>query len=270
MVTFPPCKINLGLRILSKRPDGYHDIETCFYPVPWTDVLEILPADSFAFTCTGLVLPGNAEENLCVKAYRLLQKAFSLPPIHMHLHKIIPSGAGLGGGSSDAAHTLLLLNDVFALKIPVQEMVRYAAMLGSDCAFFLTNYPMMGTGKGDLLSPAEVTLKDKFLVVIKPPVHVSTAEAYRRVKPARQAIALEEILKQGISTWKDLLVNDFEESVFNIHPQLAVIKHELYKRGALYACMSGSGSSVFGIFSTDVDLKDQFPGMTYWSGKAIA
>lgn len=270
MVTFPSCKINLGLRILSRRPDGYHDIETCFYPVPWTDVLEILPADSFGFTCTGLILPGKAEENLCVRAYRQLQKEFSLPPIRMHLHKIIPSGAGLGGGSSDAAHTLLLLNDVFDLKLSVQELQHYAAMLGSDCAFFITQQPMMGKGKGDLLSPVEVTLKGKYLVVIKPPVHVSTAEAYSRVKPTHQTTALAEILKQDISTWRDLLVNDFEASVFNIHPQIGAIKHELYKQGALYACMSGSGSSVFGIFSDDVDLKDQFPGTTYWSGKAIA
>ncbi|MBX2969716.1 MAG: 4-(cytidine 5'-diphospho)-2-C-methyl-D-erythritol kinase [Cyclobacteriaceae bacterium] len=270
MVTFPPCKINLGLRILSKRPDGYHDIETCFYPVPWTDVLEILPADSFVFTSTGLALPGTVEENLCVKAYRLVQKDFSLPPIHMHLHKIIPSGAGLGGGSSDAAHTLLLLNDIFTLRITVQQLQDYASMLGSDCAFFIAKHPMMGSGKGDLLSPAEVTLKDKYVVVIKPPVHVSTAEAYSRVKPAQQKTALAEILKQDISTWKDLLVNDFEESVFNIHPQIGEIKQELYKQGALYACMSGSGSSVFGIFSNEVDLKNQFPCTTYWSGKATA
>jgi 4-diphosphocytidyl-2-C-methyl-D-erythritol kinase len=270
MVTFPPCKINLGLRILSKRPDGYHDIETCFYPVPWTDVLEILPGDSFSFTCTGLALPGNVEENLCVKAYRLLQKDFTLPPVHMHLHKIIPSGAGLGGGSSDAAHTLLLLNDVFDLKLSVQELQRYASMLGSDCAFFITKYPMMGKGKGDLLSPAEFTLTDKYLVVIKPAIHVSTAEAYSRVKPVQQTSTLAEILKQDISTWKEFLVNDFEASVFNVHPQIGEIKQELYKQGALYACMSGSGSSVFGIFSGEVDLRNQFPGTTYWSGKAIA
>lgn len=270
MVTFPPCKINLGLRILSKRPDGYHDIETCFYPVPWTDILEILLADSFSFTCTGLALPGDAEENLCVKAYRLVQKDFSLPPIHMHLHKIIPSGAGLGGGSSDAAHTLLLLNDIFDLKLPVQELQRHASKLGSDCAFFVNKHPMMGRGKGDLLSPVEVTLKDKYLVVIKPPIHVSTAEAYSRVKPAQQTTSLAEILKQDISTWKDLLVNDFEESVFSIHPQIGEIKHELYKQGALYACMSGSGSSVFGIFSNEVDLRSQFQVSTYWSGKATA
>lgn len=270
MVTFPPCKINLGLRILSKRPDGYHDIETCFYPVPWTDVLEILPADSFSFTSTGLILSGNAEDNLCVKAYRLLQKDFSLPPIQMHLHKVIPSGAGLGGGSSDAAYTLLLLNDIFDLKLSVQELQRYASMLGSDCAFFINKHPMMGRGKGDLLSPIEVTLRDKYLVVIKPAIHVSTAEAYSRVKPAQQATTLAEILKQDISTWKELLVNDFEASVFNIHPQIGEIKDELYKQGALYACMSGSGSSVFGIFSDEVNLKNQFPGTTYWSGKAIA
>jgi 4-diphosphocytidyl-2-C-methyl-D-erythritol kinase len=233
-------------------------------------VLEILPGDSFSFTCTGLALPGNVEENLCVKAYRLLQKDFTLPPVHMHLHKIIPSGAGLGGGSSDAAHTLLLLNDVFDLKLSVQELQRYASMLGSDCAFFITKHPMMGRGKGDLLSPIGVTLKDKYLVVIKPAIHVSTAEAYSRVKPAQQTTTLAEILKQDISTWKDLLVNDFEASVFNVHPQIGEIKQELYKQGALYACMSGSGSSVFGIFSNEVDLRNQFPGSTYWSGKATA
>jgi 4-diphosphocytidyl-2-C-methyl-D-erythritol kinase len=269
MVTFPSCKINLGLRILSKRPDGYHNIETCFYPIPWTDVLEILPSDSFSFTCTGLALPGDASENLCVKAYRLLQKDFSLSPIQMHLHKIIPSGAGLGGGSSDAAHTLLLLKDVFDLKLSVPELQGYAAMLGSDCAFFITNKPMMGRGKGDLLSPADVTLKGKYLVIIKPAIHVSTVEAYSRVEPTQPTTALADILKQDISAWRDLLVNDFEESVFSIYPQIGAIKHELYNLGALYAGMSGSGSSVFGIFSEDINLTDHFPGMTCWSGIAI-
>ncbi|MBX2967293.1 MAG: 4-(cytidine 5'-diphospho)-2-C-methyl-D-erythritol kinase [Cyclobacteriaceae bacterium] len=267
MVTFPPCKINLGLRILSKRPDGYHDIETCFYPVPWMDVLEILPAKEFSFTCTGLPLPGNAEENLCVKAYQLLQKDFNLPEVTIHLHKIIPSGAGLGGGSADAAHTLLLLNQIFELGLSVVQLQGYAAQLGSDCAFFIESLPMLGTGRGDVLTPAQLSLKNKFLVLVKPAVHVSTAEAYSRVTPGIPATRLTDILQQDSSTWKAELVNDFEEPVFNLYPQIGEIKNELYKQGAVYAAMSGSGSCVFGIFDREVKLEDQFAGMTYWVGE---
>jgi 4-diphosphocytidyl-2-C-methyl-D-erythritol kinase len=232
MVAFPPCKINLGLNIMRKRADGYHDIETIFYPVPWTDILEVIPSDKFVFTATGNVIPGKEEDNLCVRAHKIL----NAPPAKIHLHKIIPAGAGLGGGSSDAASTLKLLNDVFELKHSKEDLKNYAAQLGSDCAFFIENRPMLGRGRGEILTPVDVDLKGKFIVIIKPDVHVSTAEAYAGVVPKE---------REPGSEW----TNDFEESVFKKYPILASIKSTLYEAGASYASMSGSGSAVFGIFS---------------------
>jgi len=232
MVAFPPCKINLGLSIVRKRTDGFHDIETIFYPVPWTDILEVIPSDKFEFTVTGNVIPGKDDDNLCVRAHKILDA----PPAKIHLHKILPTGAGLGGGSSDAAYTLRLLNDVFGLKHSKEELKSYAAQLVSDCAFFIENRPMLGTGRGEILTPVDVDLKGKFIVIVKPDIHVSTAEAYAGVVPKEKKLD---------ATWK----NDFEESVFRKYPQLAEIKAMFYKKGASYASMSGSGSSIFGIFS---------------------
>ncbi len=267
MVTFPPCKINLGLRILSKRPDGYHNLSTCFYPVPWTDILEIIPSEEFSFTCTGIKLPDDSAENLCVKAYKLLQHDFNFGEAQLHLHKVIPYGAGLGGGSSDAASTLVMVNQLFRLKCTPEKLKRYAALLGSDCAFFIDNRPMMGTGRGEILHEATINLQGKFLVLIKPDIHVSTADAYAMVKPEQPDAKLETILESGIHTWRDLLKNDFEQSVFQKFPEIRAIKDRLYDTGALYASMSGSGSSVFGIFDEPIDLTHQFSGMAYWSGK---
>jgi len=267
MVTFPPCKINLGLHILSKRPDGYHEIETCFYPIPWTDILEIIPLPEFSFTCTGIELPGNAEENLCVKAYKLLQQDFNFGEANIHLHKIIPSGAGLGGGSSDAASVLVMVNQMFGLKCSSEKLKVYASRLGSDCAFFIDNKPMMGLGRGELLQEVNVNLQGKFLVLVKPDIHVSTADAYAMVKPSQPAAELKTILVSGIHTWRDQLKNDFEQSVFQKFPKINSIKDMLYDAGALYASMSGSGSSVFGIFDKPIDLTHHFPGAVYWSGK---
>lgn len=267
MVSFPPCKINLGLNIISKRPDEFHNILTCFYPVPWYDVLEIVEAKRFSFTVSGLPVPGPEQDNLCVRAYEILKKDFDLPPVSIHLHKIIPIGAGLGGGSADAAHVLRILNHLFDLGLSDEASKEYAAGLGSDCAFFIEDKPMLGRGKGDLLSDVALTLKGKFLVIVKPDVHVSTAEAYADTSPGDPETELRIILeKHPIGEWKTLLKNDFEGTVFKRFPIIENIRRNVYVHGAAYAGMSGSGSSVFGIFENAVDLKKEFENVTYWSG----
>jgi 4-diphosphocytidyl-2-C-methyl-D-erythritol kinase len=267
MVVFPPCKINLGLSVLSKRPDGYHNLETCFYPLPWYDVLEVIPAETFLFTLTGNVVAGKPEDNLCARAYRLLKEEFELDPVNIHLHKIIPSGAGLGGGSSDAAYTLRVLNDIFSLNLDGKTLMGYAARLGSDCAFFIQDNPMLGTGRGEILKEIPLSLNDKFFVVVKPDIHVSTADAFANIKPKSSTPAVAEIIQRyPVAKWKELLKNDFEESVFKKYPAIKLIKEKLYSLGAAYATMSGSGSAVVGIFDHEVKLSDQFPGTTFWSG----
>jgi 4-diphosphocytidyl-2-C-methyl-D-erythritol kinase len=266
MVAFPPCKINLGLHILSKREDGYHNLETCFYPVGWTDALEVIPADAFEFSSSGVSIPSDGKDNLCICAYQLLKKDFNLPPVKIHLHKVIPTGAGLGGGSADAAYVLILLNEIFQLSLSKQTLSDYAARLGSDCAFFVFSKPMMGSGKGDVLTPSVVSLAGKFLVLVKPPVHVSTAEAYAGIKPQTPRKSLSEILNQPIETWRIDLRNDFEESVFKKFPVIQSVKEQLYQSGAVYASMSGSGAAVFGIFNETVELTSLFPDSEYWSG----
>lgn len=265
MVVFPHGKINLGLHVVSKRNDGFHNIETCFYPIPWTDILEVIKSESFSFSCSGTPIPGNAEENLCIKAYHLLQADFNLSPVKIHLHKVIPMGAGLGGGSSDAAFMLRSLNSLFSLNLSTEQMNSYAAKLGSDCSFFVTDTPKYGSGRGEILLPLAVSLKDLYLVIVKPRIHVSTAEAYAGVKPNESVFSLAEILKSPITSWKEKLTNDFEKSVFQIHPQINKIKDELYRQGAIYASMSGSGAAVFGIFNTPVLLKNNFDS-DYWAG----
>lgn len=267
MVTFPPCKINLGLQIINKRPDGYHDLETCFYPIPWSDILEIIQADRFVFTSTGNIIPGPAEANLCIKAYELLATDFDLGFVRIHLHKIIPSGAGLGGGSSDAAYTLRMLNDIFRLQLSQKALIDYAASLGSDCAFFTQDHPMFGQGRGEILTSIEMSLLGKFLVLVKPDIHVSTAEAFAGIRPQQPPYALRELLQRPIAEWKLFLKNDFEESVFRKYPVIRDIKEKMYTIGATYASMSGSGASVFGIFDAEVSIENQFPDTTVWSGR---
>ena len=266
MVVFPHCKINLGLHVISKRDDGYHNIETCFYPVPWRDVLEIIKSNQFSFSQSGLKIPGNAGENLCVKAYQLLQKDFNLTPVQIHLHKVIPTGAGLGGGSSDAAFTLRALNYIFNLNLSQTALKSYAAQLGSDCTFFIDDKPMLASGRGEILSETLLSLKDKYLVIIKPEIHVSTAEAYAGVKPKQPAQSIFKIISEPILFWKDSLSNDFEESVFKKHAVIKETKEKLYQYGASYASMSGSGAAVFGVFDSPVDLKNLFEGV-YWGGE---
>lgn len=265
MLAFPPCKLNLGLHVTRKRVDGYHDIETCFYPVPFTDVLEVIVSDQFAFSSTGVVVPGRMENNLCVKAFELLKQDHDLTSVQIHLHKIIPTGAGLGGGSSDAAYTLRLLNQVFDLNLSHEQLMQYAAKLGSDCAFFIGDQPMIGEGRGEVLHEISLSLKGKYLVLIKPDLEVSTAAAYAGIIPRTPNMSIAEILTQHpISQWKGMLVNDFEVSVFQKFPVLKQIKESLYDAGAIYACMSGSGSTVFGLFETAVQPVTDFPVL--WCG----
>ena len=253
MITFPNAKINLGLNIVERRPDGYHNIETVFFPVPLTDVLEIVPASDGETTlsCYGNPVDCPAEKNLVMKAYRLLQERYDLPPVAMHLYKHIPDGAGLGGGSSDAAHALVMLNRMFDLGISSAELAAMAATLGADCAFFIYNRPMMATGIGDVLSPVDVDLKGKTLLLVKPPMGVDTRTAYSRVVPAPSTMDLARLVAQPVETWDGLLANDFEPSVFAALPQLWLIKARLMDTGAQYAAMSGSGSTIFGIFNSD-------------------
>lgn len=273
MIIFPCAKINLGLNVVSKREDGYHNIETVFYPIPLHDALEIKKMDEefpSEFPCdlkiTGNAVECNEQENLVVKAYNLLAKDFTLPHVHAHLYKQIPSQAGLGGGSSDAAFMIRLLDSRFRMNIGNSEMENYAAKLGADCAFFITSEPAFATGIGDVLAPVNISgndMKGYYLVLIKPNVQVSTKEAYARISPKQPAKSCRTVVAQPISTWKEELSNDFEESVFALYPELAAIKRKLYALGADYAQMSGSGSSMFGLFHGKMDkdtIEKDFPG----------
>lgn len=266
MICFPNAKINLGLRIVGKRPDGYHDIETVFYPVPLKEALEIVPAGQLAFTQTGIPVDAPAEKNLVMKAYRLLEKRYALPPVAIRLLKAIPSGAGLGGGSADAAFMLRLLNDFCSLNLPSDELEELASALGADCAFFIRNTPVFASGTGNIFTRAGISLKGYYLGIVKPDIFVSTAEAYSQVKPAVPDTSLAEIIGSPPEAWSGRLVNDFEASVFARHPAIGGIKEALYEAGAVYASMSGSGSSVFGLFARPVELNGRFPGCYIWQG----
>ena len=272
MITFPCAKINLGLNIVSKRPDGYHNLETVFYPIPLTDALEIkymdekFPSESPCdLKITGNDVDCNEEDNLVIKAYQLLAADFQLPRVHAHLVKRIPTQAGLGGGSSDAAYMIRLLDERFRLNIGIPEMERYAAKLGADCAFFITADPSYAEGIGDVLMPADVPgagLGGYYLAVVKPSVAVSTRDAYAAIVPKTPTKCCRDIVRQPIETWKDELVNDFEAPIFAMHPELAAIKLSLYDAGAVYAAMSGSGSGLFGIFREQpTGLEKEFEGM---------
>ena len=257
MITFPNAKINLGLNIVEKRPDGYHNLETVFYPVPIEDALEVNVLNEggrkFRLHQAGLEIEGEAENNLVVKAYKLLDEQFDLPPVEIHLFKHIPSGAGLGGGSSDAAYMLKLLNEKFSLKLTEETLEEYAARLGADCAFFIRNTPTYAEGIGNLFSPIRLSLKGYRILLVKPDLFVSTREAFSRIRPRRQETPLSEVIERPIEEWKGLMFNDFEESVFPQFPAIGELKEKLYRQGALYAAMSGSGSSVFGLFSPEED-----------------
>ena len=262
MIAFPNCKINLGLRILRKRSDNYHDLETVFYPLPFFDVIEVVstPAREFSFTMSGLSIEGAVTDNLCIRAYRLLQRDFpSLAAVQMHLHKSIPFGAGLGGGSADAAFMLNLLNDKFHLGLSTNALSKYALELGSDCPFFIINKPSFASGRGEELTEVTTSLAGYRIVLVNPGVPVHTGKAFAGITPAVPAKSVRMIVEQPIETWKEELINDFEPAVFNTHPSIKEVKDELYNKGAIYASMTGSGSSVYGIFARETLPSFDFP-----------
>ena len=254
MIQFPNCKINLGLSILEKRGDGFHSLETVFYPVPLNDVLEITafrgnPNEFVTFTSSGNPIPGSITSNLCVKAYNLLKVDFpQLTPVKIHLHKNIPIGAGLGGGSSDGAAALFILNDLFELKLTKEKLIHYAAQLGSDCPFFILNEACHATGRGEIMKSIPIHLNQYTIALVHPNIPISTAWAFQQITPRIKEKTIAEIIQQPIASWKNELINDFEIPVFIAHPSLVAIKNYFYDQGAIYASLSGSGSSIFGIF----------------------
>jgi 4-diphosphocytidyl-2-C-methyl-D-erythritol kinase len=258
VITFPNCKINLGLHILARRNDGFHDLETVFFPVPFEDVLEVERSnESTSLTLTGLEVEGKVENNLCMKAYALLKSRYDLPLVDMRLHKQIPSGAGLGGGSSNAAFTLKLLNEKFNLNLSQNHLVDLASEIGSDCSFFILNRPCVGTGKGHLLEPIELPqLHGLCALLVMPGIHISSAWAFQQVKPRQPVKSIEEIISMPIANWQQQLTNDFEQPIFETYPALKEIKEQLYKGGARYASLSGSGSAMYGLF-------DQLPSLAF-------
>ncbi|WP_420318132.1 4-(cytidine 5'-diphospho)-2-C-methyl-D-erythritol kinase [Ekhidna sp.] len=253
MITFPNAKINLGLNIVSKREDGYHNIESCFYPIPWYDCLEIIEAASFSLYSYGLEIPGDSDANLCVKAYELLKKDFDIPSIEIHLLKNIPMGAGLGGGSADGAFTLKMLNEIFRLELPNQELKEYALQLGSDCPYFIENKPAIARGRGEVLKEIGLDLKGYYLAIHNPGIHISTKEAYAGVNPGSVDTSIPEIIKTPIEQWKNGLKNDFEASIFPNHSEIEQLKKEMYDAGSVYASMTGSGSTVYGLFENPLE-----------------
>lgn len=266
MITFPNAKINLGLNIVEKRPDGYHNLETLFYPIALQDILEIIPRkndtpEKYTLTMYDAPFDGNIDDNLVIKAYNALATDHPLPNLDFFLYKKIPTGAGLGGGSADAAFALKMINETAALSLTDEELETYAARIGADCAFFIRNKPAFATGIGNILTPAEIDLAGYTLVLVKPDIHISTKDAYAHVTPKRSNLSISEIVKRPIDEWRTLLVNDFEKSIFAKHPEMQVIKEKLYEIGAEYASMSGSGSAFFGIFSNKQEegkIKEHF------------
>lgn len=263
MITYPNAKINIGLNITERRPDGYHNIESVFYPINLQDAVEIKtiegeePQGGYKLKVSGTILDGTPDDNLVVKAYQLLRKDFNFPAQKIHLYKHIPVGAGLGGGSSDAAAIIKMLNEKFALGITSEQMQNYAVQIGADCPFFINNTPVFATGIGNIFTPIEFSLHGKTIILVKPDIFVSTRDAYALVKPSPAAIPLTEAIKQPISEWKQIITNDFEKSVFAKYPEIAAIKDKLYDMGAIYASMSGSGSAVYGIFDSPIEYADE-------------
>ena len=269
MLTFPCAKINLGLNIVERRSDGYHNLQTVFYPVPLNDALEVQPMDEgfpsdvdCDLKLTNIPVEGDERRNLVVRAYDLLKQDFpQLPRVHAHLYKSIPTQAGMGGGSSDCAAMLLLLNRQFGLGLSEPQLVGYAARLGADCPFFVLNSPAYAEGIGERLTPISLSLKGWWLAVVRPDIPVSTKEAFALIRPQQPELCCRDVVQQPVSTWCHVLVNDFEQSVFARHPEIGAIKDRLYEQGAVYAAMSGSGSAVFGLFREAFDLDSMFLGM---------
>ncbi|NOT51260.1 MAG: 4-(cytidine 5'-diphospho)-2-C-methyl-D-erythritol kinase [Chitinophagaceae bacterium] len=263
MIVFPNCKINLGLNILRKREDGFHDLETVFFPLPLRDIVEIIElkkttSEGITLLKSGFEIAG--ENNICIKAYDLLKKRFPhIPAVQMHLHKAIPVGGGLGGGSADGAFALMLLNEMFGLAPSKEELRKMGAELGSDCPFFIINKPCFSQGRGELLEEIEVDLSAFKFIIVNPGIHIDTGDMFKQIKPAIPKTSLREIINLPVEKWKDEMKNDFEEIVFALHPEIGNVKEELYKAGAVYASMSGSGSTVFGIFSKERSTSFSFP-----------
>lgn len=252
MILFPNAKINLGLNVVAKRADGYHNLETVFYPIPIKDALEVLvspnQSDSVYYSSSGIIVDGPVEKNLCVKAYNLLKLDFDLAPVKIHLHKTIPMGGGLGGGSADAAFMLVAINNLMKLSLSDDELIKYAARLGADCAFFIKNSPCYATGIGEILTPIDLSLAGCYLVLLNPNIHVSTAEAFSNIKPTKPIRSVLDVVREPRHIWPHNLHNDFEGSVFPVHPEIQRLKEALYADGAFYCSMSGSGSSVYALF----------------------
>ena len=265
MICFPNAKINIGLNIVSKRTDGYHNLETIFYPIPLKDILEFVPNQNSktSISQSGINLNIPEDKNICMKAYNLLAVDYQLPPLAIYLHKIIPNGAGLGGGSADASFFLKSLNEYFNLHIPNQKLIDYASELGADCAFFINNKAVFASGTGNVFEDIELNLRNYYMVLVKPDCSISTPEAFKNIKVKILDVSLRELIKLPVSEWKNRIVNDFEESLFQKYPLLAEIKQNLYNQGAVYASMSGSGSAIYGLFTDKPDLKNQFNGMFY-------
>ncbi len=260
MIDFPNAKINIGLFVTGKRADGYHNLETVFYPVQLSDVLEFTVADTFSFSFSGITVPGDQADNSVEKAYRLLKIDYHLPPVAIHLHKAIPFGAGLGGGSADGAFMLKMLNAHFQLGLNLNQLKTYAGRLGADCPFFIENQPAIATDTGGNLSPVSLDLSGYSFILIKPPFSVSTREAYAGIRPASPPCHLPETIRQAPECWKEVIKNDFENHIFLRHPEIGKIKETLYDLGAVYASMSGSGSAVYGIFRSVPDkIEKNFP-----------
>ena len=264
MIIFPNAKINLGLHITGKRSDGYHTIETIFYPIPLTDALEVVVSDKTSFTQTGIKLDSLPEDNLVMKAYNLMSKKYKIPPLEIYLKKAIPSGAGLGGGSADAAFMLKLVDNMFECNIKYDKLEKIACSIGADCPFFIHNKPVIATGTGNIFISSGVSLKGYTIYLIKPPVTVSTKEAYSIVKPKKADFSLKELPSIPVPEWRNVLKNHFEPSVFDKYPVIGDIKEKLYSLGAEYAAMSGSGSSVFGLFKNAIS--PTFDDCFVWKG----
>lgn len=269
---FPIAKINIGLYVTRRREDGYHDLETIFYPIPLHDNLSISPLKMsnapYQLQTAGHKIEGNSDDNLIVKVYKQLAEEFDLPPLDIYLYKRIPMGAGLGGGSSDAAAMIKLLNETFDLGLSTEDMERRVARLGADCAFFVQGKPAFATGIGDILSPIELSLSGMHLVLVKPDVFVSTKEAYGDIVPATPEHDLLKAIKAPITDWRHTVSNNFEKNVFRLHPEIAAIKQTLYDMGAMYASMSGSGSTVFGLFPHAVEEAERvFDDCFVWQSK---
>ncbi len=266
MIVFPNAKINIGLNIVEKRTDGFHNIETVFFPIGLSDILEINNSkQEFNFTNTGIIIErGNASNNLCFKAYNLIKENHTIKPVNIHLHKLIPSGAGLGGGSADGSFTLKAINSLQNLAIDDSKLFDYAGKLGSDCPFFILNKPVFASGTGNIFESININLKGFYLVMVNPGIHVNTAKAYSQSTPAKPKYSLKELIEKPVEKWRDLVCNDFEPIVFGEYPQIEKIKHTLYNYGAVYASMSGSGSSVFGLFKEKRILRDIFGEQLIW------